>query len=181
MLQDEAQAVLTAQPRRSRSYWGISLHRLLRKKLAVVCLTIIVLMYGAGVLAPLVTPYDYNDQNLAETKQRPSFSHPFGTDRLGRDILTRVIYGLRTTVIITLVTLITGSLIIGIAMGLIAGYFGKLIDSAIMRVGEVTSAFPEIFLVLIFISTFKPPLTEWIRGLEGTLPSKVNQSMNRCI
>ncbi len=169
MLRDKAQAVLTEQPRRSRSYWGISLHRLLRTKLAVICLSIIVLMYGAGVLAPLVTPYGYNDQILVEAKERPSFSHPFGTDRLGRDILTRVIYGLRTTVIITVVTLVTGSLVLGIAMGLIAGYFGKLIDTLIMRVGEVTSAFPEIFLVLIFISTFKPPLTNWIRGIEGTL------------
>ncbi len=64
-------------------------------------------MYGAGALSPLVTPYGYNDQKLLEAKERPSLSHPFGTDRLGRDILTRVIYGLRTTVIITVVTLVS--------------------------------------------------------------------------
>jgi ABC-type dipeptide/oligopeptide/nickel transport system permease subunit len=126
-------------------------------------------MYGAGILSPLVTPYDYNDQNLAEAKQGPSFGHPFGTDRLGRDILTRIIYGLRTTVIITVITLITGSLVLGISMGLVAGYFGKIYDTIIMRVGEVTSAFPEIFLVLIFIATIKPPITDWVRGIEDTL------------
>lgn len=168
-MRDEAEAVFTELPRSNRSYWVISVKRLLRKKLGVLCLSIILIMYGAGVLSPLVTPYDYNDQNLAEAKQGPSFGHPFGTDRLGRDILTRIIYGLRTTVIITVITLITGSLVLGISMGLVAGYFGKIYDTIIMRVGEVTSAFPEIFLVLIFIATIKPPITDWVRGIEDTL------------
>ena len=232
-MQAEAQVVLSGQPRRNRSYWAISVRRLMRKKVGVICLSIIAVMYGAGILAPLVTPYGFNDQNLNIAKQPPpwvgakviektvvatgtrgtnqieitlaeaqrrlengqatfldgradgqinlgdqlvvvvrpagSWSHPFGTDRLGRDILTRVIYGLRTTVIITIVTLVTGSLVLGISLGLIAGYFGRLIDTIIMRVGEVSSAFPEIFLVLIFISTLKGPLTEWIRGIEDIL------------
>ena len=142
---------------------------MLRKKVGITCLTLILLMYGSGILAPLVTPYGYNDQDLSITKQGPSISHPFGTDRLGRDILTRIIYGLRTTVIITIVTLVTGSLAIGITMGLLAGYFGKLIDTLIMRVGEVTSAFPEIFLVLIIISTLKPPITRWVREVEDVV------------
>ena len=142
---------------------------MLRKKVGITCLTLILLMYGSGILAPLVTPYGYNDQDLTITKQGPSISHPFGTDRLGRDILTRIIYGLRTTVIITIATLVTGSLAIGITMGLLAGYFGKLIDTLIMRVGEVTSAFPEIFLVLIIISTLKPPITRWVREVEDVV------------
>ena len=148
------------------SYWAISIRRLLRKKVGVTCLVIISLMYGSGILAPLVTPYGYNDQDLSITKQSPSVSHPFGTDRLGRDNLTRIIYGLRTTVIITVVTLVTGSLVLGITLGLVAGYFGRLIDTVIMRIGEVSSAFPEIFLVLIIVSTFKPPLTRWVRVAE---------------
>jgi ABC-type dipeptide/oligopeptide/nickel transport system permease subunit len=123
-------------------------------------------MYGSGILAPLVTPYGFNDQDLSITKQGPSISHPFGTDRLGRDIFTRIIYGLRTTVIITVVTLVTGSLLIGISLGLLAGYFGRFIDTLIMRVGEVSSAFPEIFLVLIIISTVKAPVTVWVRKIE---------------
>jgi len=235
-LQDEDQAVLIQRPRRAQSYWEISVRRLLRKKLAVICLAIIVLMYGAGVLAPLVTPYGYNDQNFDITKQPPpgvgakvinqtvvdddekispqekltkitvvnaqrkmekgqatfldgeadgeinvgdrlavvvrtagSWSHPFGTDRLGRDILTRVIFGLRTTVIITVATLVTGSLVLGITLGLLAGYFGKFIDTVIMRVGEVSVSFPEIFLVLIFIATLRDPIRNWVRGIEDFL------------
>ena len=169
MLSNEAQPAIATRHASSRNYWAISLRRLLRKKVGVACLTIILLMYGSGVLAPLVTPYGYNDQDLSITKQGPSISHPFGTDRLGRDILTRIIYGLRTTVIITVVTLVTGSLALGITMGLLAGYFGKWIDTLVMRVGEVTSAFPEIFLVLIIISTLKPPITDWVRGIEETV------------
>jgi len=169
MLSNEAQPAIAPRHASSRNYWAISLRRLLRKKVGVACLTIILLMYGSGVLAPLVTPYGYNDQDLSITKQGPSISHPFGTDRLGRDILTRIIYGLRTTVIITVVTLVTGSLALGITMGLLAGYFGKWIDTLVMRVGEVTSAFPEIFLVLIIISTLKPPITDWVRGIEETV------------
>ena len=166
MLRNEVELTVGPNLERSPSYWAISIRRLLRKKLGVACLTIILLMYGSGILAPLVTPYGFNDQDLSITKQGPSISHPFGTDRLGRDIFTRIIYGLRTTVIITVVTLVTGSLLIGISLGLLAGYFGRFIDTLIMRVGEVSSASPEIFLVLIIISTVKTPVTVWVRKIE---------------
>ena len=169
MLRSEAETTSVGRREAGRSYWSISLHRLLRKKIGVTCLTIILIMYGSGVLAPLVTPYGYNDQNLSIAKQGPSIEHPFGTDRLGRDILTRIIYGLRTTVIITVVTLVTGSLVLGVSLGLIAGYFGRLVDTVIMRVGEVTSAFPDLFLVLIIVSTLRPPMVDWLRGVESTL------------
>ena len=162
----EVREPVGASPQQGRSYWALSLRRLLRKKLAVVCLGIIVLLYGAGILAAAVTPYGYNDQDLSVAKQGPSFGHPFGTDRLGRDMMTRVIYGLRTTVIITLASLIGGSLILGITLGLVGGYFGRAIDAVIMRVGEVTSSFPDIFLVLIIVATVKPRVITWVRGFE---------------
>lgn len=168
-MRSEAQSIQVLRPQRSRSYWAISLRRLLRKKIGVASLSAIILMYGAGVLSPLVTPYGYNDQDLDAAKQGPGLKHPFGTDRLGRDVLTRVIYGLRTTVIITITTLVTGSLALGITAGLLSGYFGRWIDTIIMRVGEVTSAFPEIFLVLIIIASVKPPVTNWVRGIEDAL------------
>ena len=165
MLREKVERTLN-ESQSTPSYWAISIRRLLRKKIGVTCLVIIALMYGSGIFAPLVTPYGYNDQDLSNTKQSPSLTHPFGTDRLGRDSLTRIIYGLRTTVIITVATLATGSLALGITLGLVAGYFGKLVDTFIMRIGEVSSAFPEIFLVLIIVSTFKPPITRWVRMVE---------------
>ena len=155
--------------RRGGNYLTISLRRLLANRVGVVCLAIIILMYGAAILSPVVTPYGYNDQDLTNVKQPPSLSHPFGTDRLGRDILTRIIYGLRTTVILTVVTLTTGTLALGITLGLMAGYFGRMTDTIIMRVGEITTSFPDIFLVLIIVLTVRPPMVEWMRGVEDTL------------
>ena len=166
---DEARETLTLPDRRSKSYLGLSIARLMRKKVAVACMTVIVVMYGSGIFAPLVAPYSYTDQDLTQVKQRPTLTHPFGTDRLGRDVLTRVIYGLRTTVIVTITAMLGGSLFLGITLGLMAGYFGKMIDSVIMRTGEVTSAFPDILLVLIIVATVKPRIVEWARGLEDTI------------
>ncbi|MFQ6031213.1 MAG: ABC transporter permease, partial [Dehalococcoidia bacterium] len=151
---------------RSHGYIALSLRRLLRKKLAVFFLTVIVVMYGSAVLAPVVTPYGYNNQDLSIAKQGPTLAHPFGTDRLGRDMLTRVIYGLRTTVLITIIALMGGSLLIGITMGLLGGYFGGKIDALINRVGEVTSAFPDIFLIIIIAATVRPRVKEIVRGFE---------------
>ncbi len=166
-MQDEAQRLrLPDAESRSHGYFYLSGRRLLRKKLAMTCLVIIVLMYGSGIFAPLVAPYGYNEQNLSKAKQGPSLTNPLGTDRLGRDMLSRVMYSLRTTVIITVTSLVTGALILGVTLGLVAGYFGKLADGIIMRVGEVTSSFPDIFLVLIIVATVKPRILQWVRGFE---------------
>ena len=165
MLQGE---VLTNLDRPSRGYLQLSLRRLFRKKLSIICLAVIVLLYGSGIFAPLVAPYGYNDQDLTKVKQGPSFSNPLGTDRLGRDMLTRVIYSLRTTVIITVISLVTGSLLLGITLGLLAGYFGRWLDGIIMRVGEVTASFPDIFLVLIIVATVKPRILTWVHTFEDS-------------
>ena len=149
-----------------RSLWAQSMRRLARKKVGMGCLTTIALLYLTGLLAAWVAPYPYDAVNLNEVKQRPSWDHPFGTDRAGRDILSRIIYGLRTAVIITVAAVATGGLILGITMGLISGYFGKLADSVIMRVGEIFLAFPDILLVLIIAATVRPRVVSWVRDFQ---------------
>ena len=151
---------------RSRSLWVMGLRRLVRKKIGMGCLIIILVLYVWGILATWTTPYSYSETDLTSITQGPSFSHPFGTDRLGRDVLTRVVYGIRTTVIITLASLLTGGLFLGIGLGLVSGYFGKWIDSIIMRVGEVFLAFPSILLVILIAATVRPRVVEWVRNLE---------------
>ena len=173
MLGSEARTEGLTAPQRGRNYLAISLRRLLSNKVGVACLVVILLLYGAGILAPVVTPYGYNDQDLTNVKQSPSLAHPFGTDRLGRDQLTRVIYGLRTTVIITIATVSTGALALGITLGLAAGYFGRMTDTVIMRVGEISSAFPELFLVLIITSTLRQPMVDWLRGDLGSVGATI--------
>ncbi len=130
------------------------------------CLLIIVTFYVVGVLAAWVAPYRYNEVNLNNVKQPPSLSHPFGTDRAGRDMFSRVIYGLRTAVVITVAAVVTGSLFLGITMGLISGYFGKMVDSIIMRIGEVFLAFPDILLVILIAATIRPRMVEWVRSFQ---------------
>ncbi|MBI4186785.1 MAG: ABC transporter permease [Chloroflexi bacterium] len=157
------------RPARGRSLWIYAGQRFMRNKKGMVCLAIILLLYGAGIFAPLVAPYGYDQQNLGQALKAPGWEHPFGTDRLGRDVFSRVIFGIRTTVIVTVAAMAAGGLVLGIAMGLISGYFGRFIDSVIMRVGEVFLAFPDILLVILIAATLKPRVTEWVRGLEGTV------------
>ncbi len=154
--------------RRGSSLWSNSLRRFLKKKVGIACLVVILVFYIAGALASWVTPYDYREVDLTAVKQAPSWEHPLGTDRAGRDMLTRIIYGLRTTVIITVLSIVTGSLFLGLGLGLAAGYFGKWADSLINRVGEVFVSFPDILLVLIVAATLRPRVVEWVRDLGGT-------------
>ena len=157
---------LDARPVRGHSYWQLAFRRLARKKLAMICLSLILLMYVGSLAAPLITPYEYRALDLQSTRQGPSFAHPFGTDRQGRDMLTRVIFGLRTTVIITITSLLGGTLILGVVLGLMSGYMGRWVDGVIMRTGEVTSSFPDIILILIFVAAFKPRLVGIVQGFE---------------
>ena len=164
----EKDTVILKGEARGNSLWSQSLRRLLRKKVGMVSLAIIILLYLAGILAPWITPYGYNEFNFSEIQEGPSLSHPFGTDRAGRDQLTRVIYGLRTTVIITIASVVTGSLFLGIGLGLASGYFGKLVDSVIMRVGDVFLAFPSMLLVILIAATAGDTVRELVRDFEDS-------------
>jgi ABC-type dipeptide/oligopeptide/nickel transport system permease subunit len=165
-LADGRREDLEEEPARGHSYWSLSVRRLARKKLAVVCLWVIVMMYGGALLSPLVTPYEYTAQDISQSRAGPTLAHPFGADRLGRDMMTRVIYGLRTTVIITIISLLGGTLVLGIVLGLLSGYMGRWVDSVIMRTGEVTSSFPDIILILIFVAALRPRLVGAVQGFE---------------
>ena len=89
-----------------------------------------------------------------------------GTDRAGRDVFSRVLWGVQNTVIITFVAILTGSIFIGVGLGLISGYRGGRVDSLIMRIGEISSSFPDILLVIILAATLRPRILGFIRYLE---------------
>lgn len=108
---------------------------------------IIVIMVLAAILAPLAAPYDPNAQDLLHMLQGPSADHLFGTDALGRDLLSRIIYGGRASLSVGAVsTLIAGG--IGVTLGLIAGYLGKWIDAVIMRIMDAMMSIPVVILAL---------------------------------
>jgi ABC-type dipeptide/oligopeptide/nickel transport system permease subunit len=140
-----------ARPRWSRTTLG----RLLRNRLAVACLGIIAIIYLAGILAPWVAPYAYDDQDLDNTYAGPSWSHPLGTDELGRDMLSRVIWAAQTTVIISAAVILTGGLALGVGLGLLAGYAGGKVDDFIMRVADAFFALPDILLLLLIATTVR--------------------------
>lgn len=144
---------------------GLVIRRFLRKKFAVFCLLIIIGLYLAGIFSNLIAPYGYNQIDTSQVRQGPSLSHWFGTDFGGRDLLTRVMYGLRSTVIVTIITVIFGHLLLGIVLGAIAGYKGGTFEAVIMRIGDVFLAFPGLLFVIILAATVKPrvlAVNHWI-------------------
>ena len=128
---------------------------LLTKKLAMIAVVYLVIFYAVGLLAPVVAPHDPNVIDLDLSREGPSSEHWLGTDRLGRDLASRVIYSARVTAIFTIVVTITGGLVLGLGLGLLAGYRGGWIDTAIMRLGEILSAVPTLFLMLALMAAFR--------------------------
>ena len=152
----------------SSSHLKNAVQRLMKKKIAVLCILILIIIYVSGLLASIIAPYDYTAQDYSNIKKPPSFEHIMGTDRAGRDVFTRVLWGVQNTAIITFVALITGGLVIGVGLGLLAGYKGGKIDSFIMRIGEISSSFPDILLVIILAATLRPRILDFVRYIEDS-------------
>jgi peptide/nickel transport system permease protein len=119
-----------------------------------VAMAIFILM---AVFAPLIAPYDPLDQNLPEKFDGPSLAHPFGQDELGRDILSRVIYGARISLTAGLAAVVLATAA-GTLIGVVAGYFGSYTDSGLMRLMDVILAFPSILLAIMIVSILGPSL-----------------------
>lgn len=148
--------------RAPRSLFRDARQRLLRSWNGRVGLLIISITILVGVLAPIVSPYDPStDSNLAEARLSPSVSHPFGTDRLGRDVMRRIIHGTRISLTIGFVVVLFTS-ITGTVLGLIAGYFGKTVDTVIMRIMDILLAFPSILLAIAIVAVRGPGVTNTI-------------------
>ena len=157
--------------RPSRGPLALATRRLLRKKIAVAALVFIGAFYFCGLFAPVVAPHSYTAQNLDTVNQGPSLSHPFGTDSLGRDMLSRVIWASRTTVVVTVATLLTGGLVLAVGLGLLAGYAGGKVDTAIMRVGDVFFALPGLPMLIMVNATLGARIRGmgWLVAIEKAL------------
>ncbi|MGM0437368.1 MAG: oligopeptide ABC transporter permease [Bacillota bacterium] len=114
-------------------------------------LFILVIIIGSAIFAPYISPYDPQAMDLSSSLEGPSRNHWLGTDKMGRDILSRIIYGSRVSLMVGIVAVgISG--IIGIFLGSIAGYFGKWIDGLIMRLVDILLAFPSILLAISLVA-----------------------------
>ncbi len=131
---------------------------------AIIGLVIISLLIITALLAPLLAPYNPTDQNLYQRLQPPGSQHLLGQDSLGRDVFTRIIYGARVSLKVGIIT-VSISLIIGISLGLTAGYIGGIADEVIMRICDIFLAFPGILLAIALMSIMEPSLNNVIIAL----------------
>ncbi len=157
---------------RGQARWGQAYRTWLAlrsNRLAMVGLSIVVLLVVIAACAPLLTPYDPllgGDLRL-ERLLAPSWTHPMGTDDLSRDILARVLYGARLTLmIVALVAIIATP--IGLAVGTTAGYFGGMVDVVLMRITDIFLAFPRLILALAFVSALGPGIENAIIAIAIT-------------
>jgi peptide/nickel transport system permease protein len=141
----------------SASLWKEGWRRFRKNKIALVGLGIVVFFILLAIFAPLLAPYDFKDQNLAERLQPPSAKHLFGTDDFGRDIFSRVIYGARISLWVGFFSVL-GSVIAGSLLGIIAGYYGRWIDGIISRLFDIMLAFPSILLAIGIVAVLGPSL-----------------------
>ncbi|RVT86530.1 ABC transporter permease [Rhodobacteraceae bacterium CCMM004] len=167
-------AAAPAPPRKSQSNTRIVLRRLFRKKTVVICTVMLVIAVICALFPGLVAPQDPYDQSLLLRLKPPAFmeggreGYYLGTDHLGRDTLSRIIYGARITLLVSLLA-VAVSTAIGIAAGLAAGYFGGKPDAVILRLIDMQLSFPVILLVIAVVAVVGPSLTNLIiiMGLSG--------------
>ena len=148
-----------------RAYRGWLLFR--RNKLAMAGLITVCILVIASLFAPLLSTQDPSAQDLAGRLAPPSADHWLGTDELGRDLYTRLLYGGRVTLgmVIAIVVLVAP---VGLAVGTVAGYAGGLADRVLMRVTDIFLAFPRLILALAFVAALKPGITSAIIAIALT-------------
>ena len=155
--------VILPPEERPSSLWRDAWRRLRRNRLAVAGLGILMLLVLVAAFGPWLTPYDFLSQNLDARNLPPSLAHPFGTDDLGRDVMSRVIYGARTAFLVAvLVTAV--ALAIGVVLGALAGFYGGRLDKGLMWVTDMTMSVPQLLLVVVINASLKQPITLWMEA-----------------
>lgn len=139
------------------SPWRDAWRTLSKNKLAIVGFVIILFFVLVAVFAPLLTNYKYDEGELVNKNKPPSSEYWFGTDYNGRDVFTRVVFGARISLWVGTFSVL-GSIVVGTALGLIAGYYGRWIDMLISRIFDVMLAFPSILLAIAIVAILGPSL-----------------------
>ncbi|WP_188733056.1 oligopeptide ABC transporter permease [Oceanobacillus neutriphilus] len=135
----------------------IGVEKFFKNKLSVLGGITIIIVVGMAVFAPWIAPFDPAKQDLLNTLAPPSMEHFLGTDELGRDVFSRLLYGARVSLLVSF-TAVIGMKTIGVVIGASAGYFGKVVDSILMRFVDVIISFPQIFLLITMLAVLEPGL-----------------------
>lgn len=140
-----------------------SMYLLARNKLSLLAFAIIILLVLSAIFAPVIVPYpeDVYSTHIEQKLEAPSSEHIMGTDELGRDVFSRLVYGARVSISTALIA-VGVALVIGIPMGAIAGTFGGWVDNVIMRITDVFLSFPPLLLAIALVTLLGPGLTNAI-------------------
>ena len=145
------------KPKRSSSPWAYALRQFLRNRSAVFGMLVLLAVVLSAVFAPRLTPYDPIETNFRARYQPPSAEHIMGTDRVGRDVATRILYGARISLRVGLIA-VTIAVVLGTAIGLVSGFYRGWIDEALMRFIDVVMAMPSILLAITIVFALGPNL-----------------------
>jgi len=133
----------------------IFFRKFMKNKLAVIGAITLIIIILSAIFAPVIAPYKFEDMNLLDKLKPPSADYWLGTDRYGRDIFTRLLYGGRISLLVGFGS-VAGALIIGVSIGALAGYYGGIIDAILMRFVDIVISIPSFFLLITVIAIFKP-------------------------
>ncbi len=140
---------------KKNSFFRLALRRFLKHRLAVAAAFFLFALSLSALLAPYVAPWDPYRMDIARMEQAPSRTHLLGTDQIGRDVLSRIIYASRVSLTVGLITALV-STFIGTALGALSGYFGGLADSAIMRLADIVMSFPMLPIAIVVVALVGP-------------------------
>ena len=135
------------------SLWSDAYRRLIQNKAAMIGGIVLVVLILCAIFAPLIAPYSYSYQDLNLGASKPSWDHLLGTDVMGRDLLSRILYGARISLMVGFVAT-SVALVIGVSWGIVAGYFGGRIDSVMMRIVDVLYGLPFIIFIILLMVIF---------------------------
>ena len=150
-------------------FWKSAMQTLVKNKIAMTALFVIAVIAVFAFIGPLFSPYSYDQQIRGDENLAPCLAHPFGTDRLGRDLLVRCMIGARISIIVGLVSAVI-VLIIGSVYGAVSGLAGGKVDTVMMRIVDVIYSVPEILLIVVIKLVIDEPLTNLVNNVEFFRP-----------
>jgi oligopeptide transport system permease protein len=173
-----AQGPPVVRTEKAQGLWADAASRLLQNRAATASLLFIGALLLVAAAAPWIAPYAYDAQHLDRTWQSPSAQHWLGTDAFGRDVLSRLMYGARVSLTVAIMAQVI-ILVIGVPLGLLAGYFGGWVDNAIMRLVDALFSLPDVLIVIVLMAFIKQGLGQantgplaalgWLDGATGGL------------
>lgn len=139
----------------------IFFEKFFQNKLAVIGAVILTIIILSALFASVIAPYSPESQSLINRLKPPSLKHLMGTDKFGRDIFTRVLYGARVSLLVGFASVI-GAITIGTVVGAVAGYFKGIVDAILMRTVDIVLSIPDIFLLITLVTIFQPGMDKLI-------------------